>query len=166
VQVKVIAQGLIPGVKDSQKADLAVQMGPSEVGQCFGNGFEEDGEQDFLVGENQRIQFVGECENKVEVPGRQKVGLLALEPLFSGVRSTLGAMPVTARVVGGTLKATAVTPLQMSAESFSAANLNGVNNLKMSSRQLVTLAIGFTIETENIGEFPSRPEFSCPVQCG
>ena len=44
-------------------------MGPPEVGQRFGNRFEEDIEQDFLVGENQRIQFARERENEVEITG-------------------------------------------------------------------------------------------------
>ena len=166
VQMKVIPQGLVPGVKDSQETDLSVQMGSPEVGQRFRDRFKEDVEQDFLVGENERIQFVRERENEVKVTRGQKFGFLALQPLFGGVRSTLGAMAVTARVVAGPLKAAAVTTLQMSAESFSSANFNGVNNLKMSSRQLVTLAIGFAMETENIGEFPLRPELGCPVRYG
>ncbi len=105
-------------------------------------------------------------EDEVEITNGQKFALLALKPLLSGMRSTLGAMAVTTGVVRRPLKTAAVTPLQMSAESFGSANLNGVNNLKMSSRQLVTLAIGFAMETENIGEFPWRPEFGCPVECG
>jgi hypothetical protein len=70
VQMKVIPEGLVPGVKDRQETDLSMQMGPPEIGQRFGNRFEEDVEQDFLIGENQRIQFVRKRENEVEVTGR------------------------------------------------------------------------------------------------
>jgi hypothetical protein len=105
-------------------------------------------------------------EDQMEITDGKKLSLLALKPLFGGVRSALGAVPVAARIVARTLVTTVVTPLQMSAESVGAANFNIVHHLQMSQWQLMILAIGFSKESKHIGKFPSRPECHCPIEYG
>jgi len=114
--VRVLAQSLVPGVKDGQEADRAVKMSPSEIGQGLRDRLEEDVEEDLLVDQDKGIQFVRKSENQMEIRAGYQVGHLPLEPIVGGARSALGAVAVAARVVGGPLEAAMITPLQMTAE--------------------------------------------------
>ena len=69
VQVNMIQQSLIPGMEHGQKPDLAFQMGSAEVRQSLGNGLEEDSEQDLLIDEDQRVQFMRKGKDQMEVAG-------------------------------------------------------------------------------------------------
>ena len=64
--MKMIQQGLIPGVEHGEESDFAFQVGSSEIGKSLGNGFEEDVEQNFLIDEYQRVQFVGQGEDQMD----------------------------------------------------------------------------------------------------
>lgn len=115
VQVKMIQQSLIPGVEHGEESDFAFQMGSGEIGKSCGNGLEEDVEQNLLVDEHERIQFMGNRKDQMEVANRKKFGLLCLKPLFSSGRPTLGTMPVATRVETGPFKAAGIASLQMTA---------------------------------------------------
>ena len=49
VQMEVIPQGLIPGMKNGQESNSAVQVSAAEIRERFGNRFKEDGDQDLWV---------------------------------------------------------------------------------------------------------------------
>jgi len=69
MEMEVIAQSLVPGVKDGQEADRAVKMSPSEIGQGLRDRLEEDVEEDLLVDQDKGIQFVGNREHQMEMTG-------------------------------------------------------------------------------------------------
>lgn len=62
-------------------------------------------------------------------------------------------MSIAAGVLGGTLKATGITLLEVGSESCSATTLQGLHNFKMGDRQRMVAAIRFAIGAKNIGQF-------------
>jgi hypothetical protein len=116
MEMEVVAQSLVPGVKDGEETDLAVQVSPAEIGQGLRNGLEEDVEEDLLVDEHKGIELVRKGENQMEIRGGYKVGLLSIEPIVGGACAALGAVAVAAGVVARALEAAMITPLQMTAE--------------------------------------------------
>ena len=150
VQVKVIQQGLIPGVENGEETDLAFQMGSSEIGKSFRHRLEEDVEENLLVGEDQRIQFMRKSKDQMEVADRKKLRFLGLDPFISGRRTTPGTMPVPARVEKGAFKAAGIAPLQMTAQRFSAAHFNRMHDFAVSGRQRITAPIVGPVKAEHI----------------
>ena len=96
------------------------------------DGLEEDVEQNFLVDEDQRVQFMGKRKNKVKVTDRQKFRLLCLQPLVCSRRTALGTVSIAARVENGTFKATGIASVQMTAQSLGPAHLNRVHDFAVS----------------------------------
>jgi hypothetical protein len=82
---------------------------------------------------------------------------LFLEPLYLSQRLALGAMAVTAGVIGGSLKATGVTPLEVAAQDRCAAALHGLDDFEMRNRQRLVAAIGLAIGAKDIGQFNAPP---------
>jgi len=62
-------------------------------------------------------------------------------------------VPITAGVVGGALKATAVTLLEMATQSRGATALHGLDDLEMGDRQRMVAPIGLAIGAKDIGQF-------------
>ena len=157
MQVKVIQQGLIPGVENGEETDLAFQMGSSEIGKSFRHRLEEDVAENFLVGEDQRIQFMRNSKDEMEVANRKKLRLMGLNPFISGRGTTLGTMPVPARMGKGAFKATGIALLQMTAQSFGAAHFDCMHDFAVSGRQRITAPVVVSVKAEDIGHFPSGP---------
>lgn len=63
MEMEVIAQSLVPSVKDCKETDLAVQVSPAEIGQRLRDRFEEYVEENLLVDQNKGIQFMGKSEH-------------------------------------------------------------------------------------------------------
>ena len=80
VQMEVVAQGLIPRMKDRQESDPAVEVGAAKIGERFGDRLEEDGDQDLGIDEEQEVEFVRDREDQMEVSGRKKFLFVAREP--------------------------------------------------------------------------------------
>ena len=157
VQMKMIQQDLIPGVEHGKEPDSAFQVGSSEIGKSLRHGFEEDVQQNLLVGQDQRIQFMGNRKDQMEVADRKKFGRLCLQPLFSSGGTTLGTMPVPARMETGTLKAAGIASLEMTTQSFGSAHFDRMHDLAVSGRQRITVPVVVAVKAEHIGHFPSGP---------
>src|SRR5215510_13886994 len=99
-------------------------MSSSKIGKSFRYRLEEDVEESLLVGEDQRIQFMRNGKDEVEVADRKKLRLFSLDPFISGRRTTSGTMPIPARVENAAFKATGIASLQMTTQSFSPAHFN------------------------------------------
>ena len=157
VKMIVTAESLIPGVKDGEKSDLAMQVRAAEVGQGFRDGLEEDGNHDLRVHQENRIQFVGDREDHVEVTGWKKFLFVPLKPAVRCGGAALGTGSVAARVEARMFGAAGVTPLHVPAQHFGAAGLNGAHHFQMGSGQFAGLAVVFSMKSEHVGEFPARP---------
>ena len=157
VEMVVTAQGLIPGVENGEKSDLAVQVRAAEIEQGFRDRFKEDGNQHFRVDQKERIQFVGDREDQVEVTRWKKLLFAPLKPSVRCSGAAFGTGSVPAGVERGMLGAAGVTPLHVSTQHFGAAGLNGAHDLQVGGGQLAGLPVVFSMETEHVGEFPARP---------
>jgi len=70
VEMEVIAQRLVPGVKHTDETEQTAEVSTSKLEQGLRDRFEQDVADDFLVGEGERIQFVREGEDEMEVTDR------------------------------------------------------------------------------------------------
>ena len=86
-------QVLTPGMQDGEEADLSAE--PFRIGSHFeqglGAGLEQQVEKWPGRSQRQRVQFVGQGEDNVEVVGVEQIALLCLEPSPAGLRLALGA---------------------------------------------------------------------------
>src|SRR5207244_7509893 len=126
----------------------------------FRNGFEEDVEQNLLIDQDQRIQFMRKRKDQMEIPDGKKFGLLGLQPLFGSRRPTFRTMPVAARVETGTFKTTRIALLKMTAQGFGPAHFNRVHDFAVSGRQKITAPVVVSVKLEDIGDFPSGASIS------
>jgi hypothetical protein len=80
MQVRMKVKGLTPGMEHGEKARLhAETFGVAGNGeQGFGGGAEEEAVGDFLVVEGNGGDRLGECEDHMEVLGRQQLGAALL----------------------------------------------------------------------------------------
>ena len=80
-------------MQDGEESDLCAQ--PFGVGgylqQGQGTGLEQQVQEWPGCGERQRVQFVGQGEDDVEVVGVEQVALLSLEPSAAGLGLALRA---------------------------------------------------------------------------
>jgi hypothetical protein len=157
VDVIVTAQCLIPGVEHPEKTDASLQVGATEIDQGFGDRLEENADQEFRIPHKQRIQFMGNGKDQVEVAHGQEFLFPTLKPAVCCGRAALGTVSVAAAVVEGRFGAAVVTPLHVPAQCGCPAGLDGAENFPMNRRQLPGLAVVFPIQTEHVGQFPSRP---------
>src|ERR1700758_843535 len=77
------------------------------------------------------------------------------DPFGTRQRLALGAMPVAAAIIAGTLVSTAVAPLEMTAESRRPAHLDRGHDAPLccSERCTIALPIGFAIAAEDVRHF-------------
>jgi len=84
-----------PGVQDGEESDLGSEA--PGIGRHFeqglGTGLEQQVEEWPGRSEGQRVQFVGQGEDDVEVAGVDEVALLRLEPSPAFLRLALGTAP-------------------------------------------------------------------------
>lgn len=73
----------------------------------------------------------GQGENEVEIPHWQQFGLARRQPGFGCTGLTLGAMAITARVVGDVLVFAVVATRNMSAKRRCATTLDGRHHLHL-----------------------------------
>ena len=68
------------------------------------------------MGEDKTVELMGQGKDQVEVADGQKLGLLLKEPSGFGQGLALGAVAVTAGVIGRVLKAASVALLEMTSQ--------------------------------------------------
>ena len=90
--------------------------------------------------------------NRQEIPDWRPVLALADASLEKGELYDR-AVSIAAGVVGGTLKATGITLLEVTTESRSATALHGLDDLEMGDRQPMVAAIRLAIGAKDIGQF-------------
>lgn len=86
----------------------------------------------------------------MEVAHGQKLGGLLLKPLCLGQGLALGAVAVTAGVIGRVLKTASVALLEMTSQLLGPADLNGPHDLSVRGGQTMRAAVAFPVTTKNI----------------
>jgi hypothetical protein len=120
-------------VQDADHPDLSSQV--------FGIGC--DGQQGLRAGseqqivkqtwvlQGQHIEFMGHGEHNVKVAGSQEFAFPCCQPVLARLRLTLGAVPISTRVVGdGPITAT-LASIAMPTEGSSATALNGTKSFEL-----------------------------------
>jgi hypothetical protein len=130
--MKMVNQGLRPGVQNSDKAQLADKAPFSIFSKELEHlccGFKQQPQKNTLVAHYQRVQLMGQGKDQMKVAAGQQLGPALIEPFFFGYGLTLGTVPVAARVVGWALVTAMVALLQMASKGRGAAYLDQVQYL-------------------------------------
>jgi hypothetical protein len=98
VNMRMMLELLIPGVKDTEKADLGAEM--SGVGgnfkQCVGTGAEDQSVDHSFVLQSKRCQLVGEREDDMSIGCGKQFRASGGKPTIARLVLTLWAVPVAA----------------------------------------------------------------------
>src|SRR5687768_3859877 len=109
--------------QDSQASAEMLGIG-CDVQQRLRRAGEEQVVKPSWVGQSQRIELVGNRKDDMEVRHGQKLAATLLQPALLVQALALGAVPVTARVVGDLLRAALLTHVHMPTQSSGAAELD------------------------------------------
>ena len=128
-----VFQLLVPGMEHAEEADVgAERLGiTNDFEQGFSAGAAEQTVDHLLILQGQRRQEVREREDDMDVGGRQEFPTARLQPTVSGVSLALGAVPVSAGVVGDGAIPAAGTLIAMPAQGGGTAALDGRQHFAM-----------------------------------
>src|SRR5438132_9005838 len=104
-----------PGVQDADHADLGAQVFAIEgdLEQGLSAGGEQQVVEQTRVLQSQHVEFVGHSEHNMEVAGGQEFAFAGRQPALAGLCLALGAVPISARVVGDGLMTAVRTGIAM-----------------------------------------------------
>jgi hypothetical protein len=127
VNVGMQEQVLTPGMQDGDDTDLSSQV--FGIGCDFQQGLCAGGEPQIVkqtrVFQGEHIELVGHGEHDMEIAGSQEFALSGHPPALAGLCLALGAVPVSARVIGDGAITARQASMAMAAEGSGAAALNG-----------------------------------------
>src|SRR5258705_8336465 len=109
MNVRMKVELLTPRMQHAEEANLCAEVSriASHFEKGFGTGAEQEIVEDLLVLQDQWRQAAGECEDHVQVAGREKLMLTRSDPAFPCSDLTLRAVAISAAVIrdGGTIPA-------------------------------------------------------------
>src|SRR5271163_3991429 len=110
-------------MQDAEEPNLGAEMFgiPGDLKQSLGAGAKQKAVNLALVLQRQRSQFMGQCEDDMDVRHRQKIPAARVKPAVAGVSLALRTMPVSARVIGDGLIVATGTGIDVSAERWCSA---------------------------------------------
>lgn len=123
----VMLELLVPGMKNAEETDLSAEM-PGIFGDFqkrLGARPEQQTVDDLFVLQGQRSQLVRECENDMGVARGQQFGAPCVKPAVARIALAPGTMPVSARVERDGLTAAARTLIDMATQRGRAAAKDG-----------------------------------------
>src|SRR5882672_10565708 len=155
-------QALIPGVEHAEEANLGSKVPgiASDLLQSCSTGVKQQVVDQPFILQCERGQFPRQGEDDVHVAGGQQLSLTRLEPAQARVALTLGAVPVTARVVGdGGRMSAAGTAITVSAQRGGAAACNGQQHLLVLPTDPLATAFKKRLPriTNDVGHLQRRP---------
>ena len=62
-----VSEGLVPGMEHGKQAECSTQVSVGKLQQGLGDGPEQDGTEDFLVAQSNRVELMRESKDQVEV---------------------------------------------------------------------------------------------------
>ena len=154
-------QSLIPGMERAEETDLRAEVtriaGDLQQGGSTG-AKQQVIDQPFIL-QCERSQFPWQGEDGVHVAGGQQLTLPRLEPAQAGVALTLGAVPVSARVVRDGSMSAVRALIAMSTQRGGAAACDGQQHLFVLSVDPLATALneGLPGTTNDVGHLQRRP---------
>src|SRR2546429_6517400 len=166
--MRVVLQGLAPGVENHGHAELGAEMpGISrDGGKCLGRGAEQDRVNGGFVLERDLAERCRQCEDDMKVRHRQQLGLPIREPFCPGQSLALGTVTVAARVVSDARCATIIALLDMAPEHRRPACRDGAHNASLDAPETTgaRLSKRFAMAAEDSAT--SRARAMAPAQPG
>src|SRR5258707_5294515 len=153
---------LAPGMQHAEEANLCTEVLriTSHFEKSFRTGTEQEIVEDFLVLQNQGSQAAGECEDHVQVAGREKFSSTRSDPAFSCSDLTLRAVAIAAAVIrdGGTMSAPGAL-IEMTAEGGGTTPLNGQQHFDVLPPEPVAISFdeGISRRADQIGHLEWWP---------
>ena len=157
-------QVLSPGVQDADHADLGAQV--FRIGCDLQQGLRAGGEQQIVeqtrVLQSQHVEFVRHGEHDVEIAGVQEFAFPRRQPALARLRLALGAVPVSARVVGDGLMTASRTSIAMAAERSGAAAQNGAKSFELLKAEARSIPIqeAIALRAKDVGHLEGGPSHS------
>jgi len=154
-------QVLSPGVQDADHADLSAQV--VAIDGDLQQGLRAGGEQQVVeqtrVLQGQHIEFVGHSEHEMEVTGGQEFAFAGRQPALACLRLTLGAVPVSARVIRDSLMTAARAGIAMTTQRCGAATQNGPKRFELLKAKAGSIAIreAITLHAKDVGHLEGGP---------
>src|SRR5271163_2507656 len=101
VDMGMMLQSLVPGMEHAEEADLGSKVAwiAGDLQQSGSAGMKQQVIDEPFILQGERSQFPWQGEDDVHVGDGQQLSFPRLEPAQTGVALTLGAVPVSARVV-------------------------------------------------------------------
>jgi len=155
VQVKMIQEPLVPGMQYGRKAQSAANIVPAELKKRFRYSLKQHRVDRLLVTEDNRVQFMRQRKDIVEIWHGQKLGLTVFDPPCLCQSLALRTMTVAAGVVGLLLETARIALLHMPAQIRGPAYFYCAQHLKMTTRQWVITPVALPGLPEYVGYFPS-----------
>src|SRR5271154_6384962 len=161
VDMGMMLQSLVPGMEHAEEADLGSKVAwiAGDLQQGFGAGAKQQVEDQPFILQCQRSQFPRQSEDDVHVAGRQQLSFPHLEPAQAGVALTLGAVPVSARVVrdGGMSAVRAL--ITMSTQRCGAAACDGQQDFFVLAVDPLATVFneGLSCTANDVGHLQRRP---------
>src|SRR6266849_1072517 len=125
--MRMMLQSLVPGVEHAEETDLGSQA-PGIAGDlqqsCSAGVKQQVIDQPFIL-QCERSEFPWQGEDDVHIAGGQQLPLPRLEPAQAGIALTLGAVPVSARVVRDGSMSAVRALIAMSTQHSGAAACDG-----------------------------------------
>ena len=157
---RVVIEVLAPAVQDGSNADVGAEvLGLGrDGGERLGRGRKQQSIDLGLVLVGDRADCGWQREHHVEVRHRQQFGFARRKPRLGGRPLALGAVPVTARVIGDACVGAVLTALDMAAEGSGATYLYGRHDAPLGETQmgLVGRAPVGPVAAENIRHLQVR----------
>ena len=160
MDVRMMLQGLAPGVKNHGDTELAAEV-PGigrDGGQCLGRRAEQDRVDNGLVLERDLAHQRWQCEDDMKVRHRQQFGLPIREPLGPRQPLAFGTVTVAARVVSDADCTAIVALLDMAAEHRRPARRDGAHDPSLDAPEMTgaRLSKRFAMAAEDIRHLQSR----------
>src|ERR1022692_2186209 len=161
VDMGMMLQSLVPGMEHAEETDLGSQVAwiAGDLQKSCSTGVKHQViDQPFIL-QCERSQFPWQGEDNVHVAGGQQLPLPRLEPAQAGVALTLGAVPVSTRVVRDDGMSAVRALIAMSAQRGGAAACDGQQHLLVLPADPLATALneGLPGTANDVGHLQRRP---------
>jgi hypothetical protein len=154
-------QSLVPGVEHAEEADLGSKVPgiASDLQQSCSTGVKQQVVDQSFILQCERSQFPRQGEDDVHIAGGQQLAFPRLEPAQAGIALTLGAVPVSARVVGDGGMSAVRALIAMSTQRSGTAACDGQQHLLVLAVDPLATAFneGLSCAANDVGHLQRRP---------
>ena len=131
MNVGVMPELLIPGVKDGDQTRGGAEMGPTHIDDSLRGRFKQQGVCEARVMQEERVEAGRKGEDLVKVANGQQVLHLSLDPEGLVEALTLRTVSIPAGVIDRTLSPAVIAPLEVPAQNRGATCDQGTDDTSL-----------------------------------